>query len=113
MTNNQVSNFALHHKDGPIVYALVTTSLLRKYSFILDLPLTAFSFAGRITGALLSHAQGTDNGYAAKALLVNSWHRYMATRRAFASHDSQYSWDRNLYMVVSRYVWLNDLKRID
>jgi len=34
------------------------------------------------------------------------------TRDAFAQHPSQYTWDRHLYMIVSRYVWFNDLKRI-
>ncbi|KAM4064290.1 hypothetical protein HRG_012670 [Hirsutella rhossiliensis] len=34
------------------------------------------------------------------------------TRAAFASHDSQWSWDSHLCMILSRYVWFNDLKRI-
>jgi N-acetylglucosaminylphosphatidylinositol deacetylase len=46
------------------------------------------------------------------ALVANTWSRYLATRHAFAQHPSQYTWDRHLYMIMSRYVWFNDLKRV-
>ena len=79
----------------------------------MDLPLT-----WRIVAALAypkSSATSHDHGYAgddtAGALVANTWQRYMRTRQAFANHESQYSWDRHLYLVLSRYVWFNDLVR--
>jgi N-acetylglucosaminylphosphatidylinositol deacetylase len=72
------------------------------------------SFLWRILGAL-THPKPTsslDASYARKALIANTWGRYLKTRRAFGSHGSQYSWDRNLYMILSRYVWFNDLKEV-
>ncbi|EHK19719.1 N-acetylglucosaminyl-phosphatidylinositol de-N-acetylase, a glycan bosynthesis protein [Trichoderma virens Gv29-8] len=107
-----VSEYVLGDKDAPPAYKLVTTAVLRKYTFLFDLPLTALSFTWRIIcAAFYPSAKGSPE-ISSKALLANSWHRYVMTRGAFASHDSQYSWDRHLYMILSRYVWFNDLKRI-
>jgi hypothetical protein len=44
-------------------------------------------------------------------LLVSSWQTYLESRAAFGQHESQYSWDRVLYLVVSRYMWFNTLER--
>jgi N-acetylglucosaminylphosphatidylinositol deacetylase len=92
--------------------------------------LTALPFGIRILGALFfretpqiavatelehehTHSEGgVDGKYAGKALVANTWHRYMMTRSAFASHQSQYTWDRYLYMILSRYVWFNDLIKV-
>lgn len=76
------------------------------------MPLTALPFSWRILGALsypAAHAEPEDGG---RALVANTWDRYRKTRHAFAQHPSQYTWDRHLYMVVSRYVWFNDLRRV-
>jgi hypothetical protein len=45
-------------------------------------------------------------------LLVSSWETYLESRAAFGQHESQYSWDRMLYLVMSRYMWFNTLERI-
>ncbi|KAK0389897.1 hypothetical protein NLU13_3470 [Sarocladium strictum] len=84
-------SYAKSDTSAPPVFELVTTSLIRKYTFLWDLPLTTLLFIG---------------------LVVNTWSQYMATRTAFASHASQYTWDRNVYMVLSRYVWFNTLRRV-
>lgn len=112
---------------------VTTTSLPRKYSFLGDLPLTSLSFSWRIVQAIFVpwHLQTTDitggagkaedvaaltaaeDRYGNKALVASSWRQYLTARRAFASHGSQYSWDRNLYLIFSRYVWFNDMVRVD
>ncbi|RQM05925.1 hypothetical protein DH86_00002584 [Scytalidium sp. 3C] len=71
----------------------------------------AVSSAIRIIGALFSRANNVDGRYGDKALIANGWRSYLRTRQAFASHDSQYSWDRHVYMILSRQVWYNDLYR--
>ncbi|ETS03727.1 putative glycan biosynthesis protein [Trichoderma reesei RUT C-30] len=107
-----VSEYVTSTKDAPPAYKLVTTGVLRKYTFLFDLPLTALSFFWRIVSAAFYPSVKADSDVTSKALLANSLHRYALTRAAFASHSSQYSWDRHLYMILSRYVWFNDLRRI-
>jgi N-acetylglucosaminylphosphatidylinositol deacetylase len=33
--------------------------------------------------------------------------------RAFQRHESQNSWDRHLYAVLSRYMWYNSLRLVE
>lgn len=88
---------------------VVTTPLWRKYTLLGDLPLTALRFFWRIAAAVVSPSSSTDAAEVPeRAIMANTWRRYMITRAAFRQHDSQYSWDRHLYMVLSRYVWFND-----
>lgn len=103
-------HYAATNKASPEVYTLTSTNLLRKYTFLGDLPLTSLPFSWGIINAIFvpSHAEKGD-----RALLASSWSRYRKTRVAFARHNSQYSWDRHLYMILSRYVWFNDLTRIE
>ena len=89
---------------APAAYGLVTTASVRKYTFLFDLPLTAASFSWRILSAMVSPSQTSNPGFRTTALIASTWHRYQLTRQAFASHNSQYSWYRHLYMVLSRYV---------
>ncbi|KAK3937562.1 hypothetical protein QBC46DRAFT_392503 [Diplogelasinospora grovesii] len=107
-----VSNYASTNPRAPVAFKLTTTSLPRKYTFLGDLPLTALPFTWRIIEALSFPASTVDPKDGSRALVANTWRRYLMTRDAFAKHDSQYTWDRHLYMIVSRYVWFNDLKRI-
>lgn len=96
-----------------MTFTLTTTSLPRKYTFLGDLPTTALPFMWRILSALSYPAATADPKDGARALVANTWDRYLKTRHAFAQHNSQYSWDRHLYMILSRYVWFNDLKRVE
>jgi N-acetylglucosaminylphosphatidylinositol deacetylase len=91
---------------------VTTTWWLRKYTLLGDLPLTALPFLWRIISALSYPATIVDREDGTLALVANTWSRYLATRHAFAQHPSQYTWDRHLYMIMSRYVWFNDLKRV-
>jgi N-acetylglucosaminylphosphatidylinositol deacetylase len=71
--------------------------------------LTSLPFSWRIIKAMAYPMVEADSNYGDKALVANTWRQYLKTRRAFAHHKSQYSWDRNLYLIFSRYVWFNDL----
>lgn len=110
---DEYSHYAATDPKAPPTYTLTTTSLPRKYTFLLDLPLTSLSFSWRIFKALFTPVNVMDDGYESKALVASTWNMYFKTRRAFGSHESQYSWDRNLYMIASRYVWFNDLRKVE
>ncbi|PLB52780.1 LmbE-like protein [Aspergillus steynii IBT 23096] len=102
------------HSHHP-AYALQTKSLLRKYAGLLDLIPTSIPFTWRIMGALFASAPAQNaagDTYGDHVLLVSPWGRYFQGRRAFRAHWSQYSWDRGFYLVFSRYMWMNDLRRI-
>lgn len=127
--SNGVRKFSADHDHNPPAYAVQTKFVLRKYASLADLVLTSFPFAGRILRAMFTAA---PNGYATpvpvpgkaampplggdvygdRALLVTSWGQYLQGRAAFKQHASQYSWDRVLYLVLSRYMWFNDLRRM-
>jgi len=68
------------------VYTLRSVNLVRKYSSILDLPMS-FLLA--------------PNAYTAS---LRDW---LTLHRAMASHKSQYVWFRKLYMAFSRYNFIN------
>ncbi|KAK3358002.1 putative deacetylase LmbE-like domain-containing protein [Lasiosphaeria hispida] len=107
-----VSKYASINPQAPVTFTLTTAALPRKYTILGDLPLTALPFFWRIIEALSFPAHTADPKDGGRVLVANTWHRYLVTREAFARHPSQYTWDRNLYMILSRYVWFNDLKRI-
>ncbi|KAL1838454.1 hypothetical protein VTJ49DRAFT_2651 [Mycothermus thermophilus] len=108
-----VRHYAATDPEAPVTFTLTTTALIRKYTLLGDLPLTALPFAWRIINALSYPATTADPKTTPRALVANTWQRYLKTREAFAQHPSQYTWDRHLYMIVSRYVWFNDLKRVE
>lgn len=97
-------------------YELRSVFLLRKYSSILDFYWILISILPRLLHALLvtldpfNLLSPIDQSY---VLLLNTPNDYMASRAAFASHQSQYGWDRHLYLLASRYMFINELKSID
>ncbi|GAA99582.1 uncharacterized protein L969DRAFT_16885 [Mixia osmundae IAM 14324] len=92
---------ALAKQEGaPNVYTSATVNVLRKYSALLDLPLTSLAFVPRF----LTLSDSNNH-----ALLVGTFSQYLAARKAFHSHKSQMVWDRYLYMLVSRYMYFNTL----
>lgn len=103
--------------NSPPAYALQSIMVLRKYSSLVDLLPTSLSFGRRILAALLTPAAANEqnpnyDAYNDRALIVSDWQMYLRSRAAFAQHQSQYSWDRVLYLVLSRYMWFNTLQRI-
>ncbi|KAL2845861.1 glycan biosynthesis protein [Aspergillus pseudoustus] len=112
-----VRNYVLNTPEAPQAFMLDSTFLLRKYSSLLDLVPSALPFATRIFQALLLPPPGRAAIAAGvtqynSALIVSPWRTYLESRAAFGQHHSQYSWDRVLYLVVSRYMWFNTLERI-
>lgn len=108
-----ISHYAATDPSAPTTYLLGTPSLWRKYTVMGDLPLTSLRFLWRILGGLFTSVRSTDDRWGDKALVASSWGRYLRTRWAFASHGSQYSWDRVLYLVLARVIWFNDLVRVE
>ncbi|KAI0216834.1 N-acetylglucosaminyl-phosphatidylinositol de-N-acetylase [Lamellibrachia satsuma] len=74
------------------VYKLISTSMLRKYSSILDVP---FSY---ITSSIR---------------FVSGWSQIWTAQRAMFAHWSQFVWFRILYIIFSRYMIINTLERFD
>ncbi|KAL6241226.1 hypothetical protein RBB50_011905 [Rhinocladiella similis] len=83
------------------VYTLTTTNVVRKYSLLGDLPLTVLKL---IMGGMFSGQSGCS------ALFLNSFPLWCRGVVAFMRHSSQVSWDRYIYVVLSRYMWFNDLR---
>ncbi|KAI8821044.1 putative deacetylase LmbE-like domain-containing protein [Fimicolochytrium jonesii] len=89
----------------PPIFSSTTVFLLRKYSSIWDVTLTALPFLPNLIFS--PHSENED-----RALFFATWSDYRAARRAFGKHASQMSWDRHVYMVLSRYMMMNDLRRV-
>lgn len=79
------------------VWLLETTSLLRKYLGLLDLP---YSFL-----LLLATAARTGSKPRRLALNFRPWMAY----QAMLAHVSQFVWYRRLFILFSRYTYVNTL----
>lgn len=94
----------------------------RKYIGIFDLPLTSLRFTFRSIIALLNGANNQPftpydvrrwASYDQSGLFVSSLAVWRQNVKAFWAHSSQRSWDRWLYMLVSRYMWFNDIIQVE
>lgn len=72
-------------------YQLVSVNLLRKYSSILELPLTYFT---------------------SDIIFISGWSDFLKAQAAMSRHGSQFVWFRVLYVVFSRYMVVNSYKPI-
>jgi len=88
-------------------YQLTSIFVLRKYTVLLDLPLTLLFSLPRL---LWTSIRGDEVGE--WGLLVASPAMYFNARRAFERHASQVVWDRWIYMILSRYMYVNEVRRI-
>ena len=96
-------------------YQLISVSVLRKYAPLMDFSLTFFSFLPRLFHSFLSYIIPFNLIPAvdvSRLLLINTPNDYLISRAAFSSHRTQYSWDRHLYLIASRYMFVNELKYI-
>ena len=86
-------------------YELRTLGLIRRHLGVIDV---AVSLIGWWLGSMLT-ALAPSDGASADALCVSlsPW----KVHSAMVQHRSQYVWFRRLYLLVSRYVWLNTLVR--
>ncbi|CAF3353879.1 unnamed protein product [Rotaria sp. Silwood1] len=97
-------------------YELKSVSILRKYSSLFDFYLIFISFIPRFLRSLLSYSIPCNlisSPDLSRILLINTPSDYIMSRNAFASHRSQHSWDRYIYLIASRYMFINELIYID
>ncbi|CAN0239261.1 unnamed protein product, partial [Ascophyllum nodosum] len=76
-------------------YALEDTWTLRKYMGLLDLPWSCVEANSPPLGAFFLNFN-----------IMTAW-------RAMASHRSQFVWYRRLFVIFSRYVYMNNFKRLN
>ena len=100
-----LSSSAAQHQSEPKprLFTLVTVPLAAKYTGLLA-PLKyrspiAISFGGSTT------PKAED---LREAIAVSSWTGYARAHRAMRQHWSQLVWFRWLYVVFSRYMWVNE-----
>ena len=91
--------------DCPVtLYTLTSTNILRKYLGLLDVPVTLLSSL-KPTG---SKSRRTEP---LRLFFANGLGEYWTARRAMTTgHKSQMLWFRWFWIVLSRYMTLNDLK---
>ncbi|KAM3077569.1 hypothetical protein ACMFMG_006905 [Clarireedia jacksonii] len=111
--SSAIQNYASTNIHAPTTYILKSISFLRKYISLLDLPITSISFTWRIFCAVTSRIDSRDPSYSNKALLVNTWHSYTMSRKAFASYSPHHPSDRDLYALLSRNLWINELELVE
>jgi len=83
-----VACFAMEDRERS-VYCLTTVNLLRKYSSVLDVPMSFL---------------------VCPWVFICSVSQWWVLQRAMMAHWSQYSWFRKLYMAFSRYTLINTLE---
>ncbi|OOQ88771.1 putative GlcNAc-PI de-N-acetylase [Penicillium brasilianum] len=118
-----VKDYVATNEHAPPAFTLQSTWLIRKYSSLIDLIPSAIPFMWKLLKAPILPATIPSNTKIGdrslvpgtgkeRVLIVSSWQTYLESRAAFGQHASQYSWDRSLYLVISRYMWFNTLERI-
>ncbi|KAF9948870.1 hypothetical protein BGZ70_002025 [Mortierella alpina] len=107
-------------------YVLKSISLLRKYISILDLPFTMLMtealmpLFSQLTGfggaaALVGGQNSTTNRINLRPLellFVSSPKAIVQAKGAMEKHESQMVWFRKLYVLFSRYMSVNELRRV-
>jgi N-acetylglucosaminylphosphatidylinositol deacetylase len=78
------------------IYSLETVGIIRKYSFGFDL-ITTFLFNSASDKRLIAISSPSD---------------YLITFRAMMKHQTQLMWFRWIYIITSRYMIINSLKKI-
>ena len=107
-----VSSFLRTQTTSPRVvgYALETSQPLRKYAGMAD---SLLSWRDEWFSRMLhGGARDLDDDAIHEMFLLSSftpWSNY----RAMATHASQFVWYRQLFVIFSRYTFLNTLKRIN
>ncbi|KAJ3019211.1 hypothetical protein HKX48_002287 [Thoreauomyces humboldtii] len=86
----------------PICYSLTTVTLLRKYLSLFDVGATV------IPQLVRGYCKREDGS----AVFVALPRQVLAGRKAMQRHRSQLVWFRHLYIVFSRYMVVNDLRRM-
>ncbi|KAF9094383.1 hypothetical protein BGX29_004253 [Mortierella sp. GBA35] len=108
-------------------YVLKSVSLLRKYISILDLPITMLKTEALMPlvsqmmglGGSATLAGGSQNSIRNRAMIrpqellyVSAPKAVLQAKTAMEKHESQMVWFRKIYVVVSRYMSINELRRV-
>lgn len=103
LSNQPTSLAASSFPSFPPTYAVLSTSVLLKFTSALSLPsITFLHFLRR----LLSSSSSPTS------LLINSPSQYQQARLSFDQHQSQWRWFRSLFVTFSRYLWFVELKEL-
>jgi N-acetylglucosaminylphosphatidylinositol deacetylase len=123
--SSAIIKYAKTEPEFPPTFVLRTVSTFfppRKYIGLLDLPFTSIRFIFRILYASIFSPSASKftkedveswHAYDNRGLLVSSFGTWRQNVHAFWAHSSQRSWDRWLYMLVSRYMWFNDIVKVE
>lgn len=92
------------------LYTLTTTNIARKYASMLDATVTMLQGALEVAGG---RGEGKGKGDMPKRILfVNNLHQWNKGQKAMIrGHKSQMRWFRWGWILVGRYMVVNDLKR--
>ncbi|KAF9549114.1 N-acetylglucosaminyl-phosphatidylinositol de-N-acetylase [Mortierella hygrophila] len=108
-------------------YVLKSVSLLRKYIAILDLPITMLKTEALMPlvsqmfglGGSAALAGGASSSVRSRAmtrpqelLYVSAPVAVFKAKTAMEKHESQMVWFRKIYVVMSRYMSINELRRV-
>lgn len=122
-------------KKSPTLYVIKSVWVLRKYAGLYDLPISLINFlpsiifgASQQDNSPLSSIdydatteESTKRSELARTsamnrfergLLINGLSGYRSARKAFWSHRTQMVWDRHLYMILSQFMYFNNIERI-
>ncbi|KIK21264.1 hypothetical protein PISMIDRAFT_546970 [Pisolithus microcarpus 441] len=92
-------------ENAPRVLGLLTVPVVPKYLGIFSVPLAR---ARIILSWLMPRIFSPST-----AILTSGFGEYLIGARALREHDSQMKWFRYLYMLFSRYMWVNEWVEID
>ena len=97
-------------ESSVVLYALTSTGLVRKYMALLDAPLTMLLC---VWNRLLQGDRRQDQGAASRLVFMSNMLEWRQAQRAMTNaHVSQMRWFRWGWIVLSRYMVVNDLRRI-
>ncbi|KAF9234245.1 putative deacetylase LmbE-like domain-containing protein, partial [Melanogaster broomeanus] len=88
-----------HSISVPRIFSLITVPILPKYTGIFS------SFFTRCM-LLVNYLTGSDGSE--RAIFTSGFWEYIAAVRAVRQHESQLVWFRHLYLIFSRYMWVNE-----
>ncbi|KAF9173665.1 hypothetical protein BGX21_007209 [Mortierella sp. AD011] len=100
-------------------YALKSVSLLRKYMSLMDLPITVVKTEALMP--LMSRAVGigasgrttrTNTVRPSELLFVSAPKAIAQAKIGMEKHESQLVWFRKIYVLFSRYMAMNELRRV-
>ena len=96
--------------DAPVkLYRLGSTNVIRKYASLLDVP---FTLVRVVLDSMSRSGKRNEKEFPSWLLFLNDFSSYRKAQRAMTeAHKSQMVWFRWGWIILSRYMVVNDLKR--